>query len=65
MIPVPSGVRVWLAGGRTDMRRYVVHTNMLSRRGRTRVACDGAVRFSQHNHWSTERHVLPKIAGEM
>jgi len=22
MIPVPSGVRVWLATGATDMRRY-------------------------------------------
>ena len=22
MIPVPSGVRVWLAVGHTDMRRY-------------------------------------------
>jgi hypothetical protein len=32
MIPVPSGVRVWLAGGRTDMRRYALHANMLSLR---------------------------------
>ncbi len=28
MIPVPSGVRVWLAVGRTDMRNYAERTIM-------------------------------------
>ena len=30
MIPVPSGVRVWLAAGHTDMRRYAEWTVMRS-----------------------------------
>ena len=33
MIPIPSGVRVWLATGHTDMRRYAEHTIMRSPRG--------------------------------
>ena len=32
MIPVPSGVRVWLSVGRTDMRRYAARTVMQSPR---------------------------------
>ena len=32
MIPVPSGVRVWLAVGRTDMRNYAERTIMWSPR---------------------------------
>jgi hypothetical protein len=30
MIPVPTGVRVWLATGHTDMRNYAERTVMLS-----------------------------------
>jgi hypothetical protein len=30
MIPVPSGMRVWLAVGHTDMRRYAESEIMLS-----------------------------------
>ena len=30
MIPVPSGVRVWLSVGRTDMRRYAERRVMRS-----------------------------------
>jgi len=30
MIPVPSGVRVWLATGHTDMRNYVMRRIMRS-----------------------------------
>jgi len=30
MIPVPSGVRVWLATGATDMRRYAERRIMRS-----------------------------------
>jgi hypothetical protein len=30
MIPVPAGVRVWLATGHTDMRNYAQPTVMLS-----------------------------------
>jgi hypothetical protein len=30
MIPVPSGVHVWLASGHTDMRNYAERTIMLS-----------------------------------
>jgi hypothetical protein len=30
MIPVPMDVKVWLAGGATDMRRYVESTIMRS-----------------------------------
>ena len=36
MIPVPSGIRVWLATGHTDMRNYAECTIMLSPRRRTR-----------------------------
>jgi hypothetical protein len=32
MIPVPSGVRVWLAVGRSDMRNYAQHRIMRSPR---------------------------------
>lgn len=32
IIPVPAGVRLWLATGRTDMRNYVEPTIMLSAR---------------------------------
>jgi hypothetical protein len=32
MIPVPSGVRVWLATGHTDMRNYAERTIMQSAR---------------------------------
>jgi transposase len=32
MIPIPSGVRVWIATGHTDMRRYVERTIMQSPR---------------------------------
>jgi len=32
MIPVPSGVRVWLAMGHTDMRRYAAMVVMRSGR---------------------------------
>jgi hypothetical protein len=32
MIPVPSGARVWLAAGHTDMRNYVEFMVMLSER---------------------------------
>ena len=32
MIPLPTGVRVWLATGHTDMRNYVEPTIMLSAR---------------------------------
>ena len=32
MIPIASGVRVWLAVGRTDMRRYAERRIMLSPR---------------------------------
>ncbi len=32
MIPVPAGVRVWLATGVTDMRRYVERRIMRSPR---------------------------------
>ena len=39
MIPIASGVRVWLATGHTDMRRYAECMIMLSPRGpRTRKA---------------------------
>ena len=31
MIPIASGVRVWLAVGRTDMRRYAERMIMQSR----------------------------------
>ena len=34
MIPIPSGVRVWLAVGRTDMRNYAERTIMWSPRRR-------------------------------
>ena len=34
MIPVPTGVRVWIATGHTDMRRYAEHRIMLSPRQR-------------------------------
>jgi hypothetical protein len=34
MIPIASGVRVWLATGHTDMRRYAECMIMLSPRGR-------------------------------
>jgi hypothetical protein len=30
MIALPSGVRVWIAAGHSDMRRYALHANMLS-----------------------------------
>jgi len=30
MIPVPSGVRIWIASGHADMRNYVVHRIMRS-----------------------------------
>jgi hypothetical protein len=36
MIPVPSGVRVWLAVGQTDMRRYAERRIMRSPRGLVR-----------------------------
>jgi hypothetical protein len=32
MIPVPSGARVWLAAGHTDMRNYAERTIMQSAR---------------------------------
>jgi len=32
MIPVPVGTQIWVACGATDMRRYALHTNMLSPR---------------------------------
>jgi hypothetical protein len=38
MIPVPSGVRVWLAVGRTDMRRYAEFMIMHSPQRRTAAA---------------------------
>jgi hypothetical protein len=34
MIPVPAGVRVWIATGHTDMRRYAEHRIMRSPRQR-------------------------------
>jgi len=37
MIPIPSGVRVWLATGRTDMRRYA--ECMIMRSPQQRLAC--------------------------
>jgi hypothetical protein len=30
MIPIPSGVRVWIATGHTDMRRYAERRIMRS-----------------------------------
>jgi hypothetical protein len=38
MIPVPAGVRVWLATGHTDMRNYAQPTVMLSGRAWTAEA---------------------------
>src|SRR5438132_1465236 len=38
MIPVPSGARVWLAAGHTDMRRTILGTRRLTRSART-AAC--------------------------
>jgi hypothetical protein len=35
-MPIPSGARVWLASGHTDMRNYAECTVMLSPRRRTR-----------------------------
>jgi hypothetical protein len=35
MIPVPSGIQVWLATGYTDMRNCAERTIMLSPRRRT------------------------------
>ena len=35
MIPVPSGVRVWLATGRTDMRKGFDGLALLVHAGRT------------------------------
>jgi hypothetical protein len=46
MIPVPSGVRVWLAVGRTDMRRGM---NALARPGgpAARSSCGRSLRLQR------------------
>jgi hypothetical protein len=42
MIPVPSGVRVWLAVGRTDMRRGMNGLELWPKLG------DGSVRMAAY-----------------
>ena len=47
MIPVPSGVRVWLATGRTDMRRgmnglALQVQEVLQARSRTAATCSSS-----------------------
>jgi hypothetical protein len=57
MIPVPTGTQIWVACGATDMRRYALHTNMLSPRGERMHAMErwvsvsiivGALKVIQH-----------------
>jgi hypothetical protein len=42
MIPVPAGLRIWIATGHTDMRRYVACRIMRSPRRRCEC-CRGVV----------------------
>ena len=56
MLIIPSGVKIHLALGHTDMRNYAPHTNMQSQQRRTRIGSDAAAAFSPHNYWSSEPH---------
>jgi hypothetical protein len=49
MIPIPSGVQVWLATGHTDMRNYAECTIMLSPGRRTRSRRDRGMVLTRHN----------------
>ena len=49
MIAFPSSVRVWLAVGRTDMRRYAEHNIMRSPRRRREHRRGSVSGITQHN----------------
>jgi transposase len=52
MIPVPSGVRVWLAVGHTDMRRGMNSLALAGPRGaEARSACRRSLRFSRETRF--------------
>lgn len=43
MIAIPTGVRVWLAAGHTDMRRYAERQIMRSRQWKGKRRCGFSV----------------------
>ena len=68
MIPVPSGVRVWLAVGRTDMRRGMNGLAPPEFAGGDREGCAGASRRHAcrcvvHRHRTTGRHEWNRTGG--
>jgi hypothetical protein len=49
MIPIPSGVRVWIATGHTDMRRYAERSVMRSPQWENEQRRGFGVGAAQHN----------------
>ena len=49
MIPIPSGVRVWLATGHTDMRRYAERRIMRSPQWKSERRRGFSVCAARHN----------------
>ena len=58
MIPVPTGVRVWLATGHTDMRNYAEPTIM-----RSNPWGDSATPFSINNLVGSTRFLAAHNSG--
>jgi hypothetical protein len=49
MMGVPTGTRIWLAAGFTDLRKYAPRSDMHSGRGRSRVPVEGNGISAVHN----------------
>jgi hypothetical protein len=56
MIPVPMGTQIWVACGATDMRRYALHTNMLSLRRHGEYLRRSSILQLERCHYSAEHN---------